>query len=78
MNELLQEAGALLLAKGLLGVICLALAWTSWRFFSLYSEVQEKRIAEGREAIRAINESTAAIETLAEIIKAGGRGGSAR
>lgn len=58
-----------LLQLGLPGIIILALAWVAWRLFRRYDEIQEKRIAEGREGIEALNTNTAALEALTSLIK---------
>lgn len=58
-----------LLQLGLPGIIILALAWVSWKLFKRYDEAQERRIAEGRESVEALNANSAALEALATLIK---------
>lgn len=59
-----------ILQLGLSGVVILALGFVVWRLHKLYVETQEKRIAEGREAITAIERSSNALDNLSEIIRA--------
>lgn len=58
-----------LLQLGLPGIIILALAWVSWKLFQRFDQVQEKRIAEGREVVEALNANTASLDALVELIK---------
>lgn len=59
-----------LLQLGLPGVVIIALGFVCWRLFKLYADTQEKRIAEGREAVKAIEQNTAALENLSDVIRA--------
>jgi len=54
---------------GLPGVVIIALAWAYKRKDDKVDELNEKRIAEGRETIKSIEQNTAALETLTEVIK---------
>jgi dihydrodipicolinate synthase/N-acetylneuraminate lyase len=58
-----------LLQLGLPGIVIIALGFVCWRLHKLYTEVQEKRIAEGREAVKAMEQTTAALENLSEVIR---------
>lgn len=58
-----------LLPMGLPGVVIIALAWAYYKKDQKVDELNEKRIAEGRESIKAIEQTTAALETLTEVIK---------
>lgn len=59
----------MLLDRGLLGLAVLALTWVAWRIFRLYAEVQEKRIAESREAVAALVKSAEALDAMADLIR---------
>jgi hypothetical protein len=65
-----------ILKLGLPGVVILALAFTNWRFFKLYcttqtklSELQEKRVVEGKEGVEALKEATVAIDRLSDLVR---------
>lgn len=58
-----------LLQLGLPGIIIIGLAFVCWRLFKLYTDIQEKRIVEAREGVKAIEQNTAALEHLAEVIR---------
>lgn len=69
MDNLLKGVGDTLLALGLPGVIIIALGYGVYRLFGLYIEVQEKRIAEGRETVKALESNTAALDNLTDLIR---------
>ena len=58
-----------LLKEGIPGLVILALGFVSWRLFKLYTDTQEKRIAESTEAVKAMTAMTTAVEGLADLIK---------
>lgn len=58
-----------LLQLGLPGVVIIILGFVAWRLHKLYAETQEKRIAEGREAVKAIEQNSAALDNLSEVIR---------
>lgn len=58
----------ILLDYGLPGVVILGLASACIRLFKLYSDVQEKRIAEARETVAAYAEQTNTLEKLTEVV----------
>lgn len=75
MDETIKAVVALMLEHGGLwaaAVIILGLAL--WRIFGLLMQSQESRITENREAVQAISDNARALESLAEVIKAGRRG----
>lgn len=57
------------LDQGVLGLVIIALGTISWRLWSKYDEIQEKRIAESRESIKAIEQNTNSMDTLAELLR---------
>lgn len=57
------------LAQGLPGLIIVALGFTVYKLYNKYDEVQEKRIAESREAVKAIEQSTNTLDTLTELLR---------
>lgn len=61
---------AMLLEYGLPGVVIIALAGAVVRLSKLYIEVQEKRLAENREAYGAITSNTNALNKLSETVAA--------
>lgn len=69
MESLLKGIGETLLALGLPGVIIIGLAGTVLHLFRLYSDIQEKRIVEAREGIKAIEANTSALEVLSDLIR---------
>lgn len=69
MDQIVQGAGAALLSLGLPGIIILALGYACYRLFGLYIEVQEKRVAEGRETVKAVEENTSALDRLTDLVR---------
>lgn len=61
------------LEQGLLGLIILALGFICYRLWSKYDEIQEKRIAESRESIKAIEQNTNTLETMTEVLRERGK-----
>lgn len=74
MDTLLESVGEVLLSLGLPGVIIIGLAFTVYNLFKLYAQTQEKRIVEAREAVKAIEANTAAIDTLSDLVRCDRRG----
>jgi len=70
MNEVLING---FLEQGLLGLIILALGYVCFKLWSKYDEIQEKRIAESRESIKAIEQSTNTLDTLTEVLRERGK-----
>lgn len=62
-----------LLNYGLAGIVILALGIAYIRKDQKLDEIQEKRIAEAREAIKAIDQTTNALETLTEVLRERGK-----
>lgn len=58
-----------LLKLGLPGVVILALAYAYIKKDNKVDEVNEKRIAEARESVKAIEQSTNALEGLTDILR---------
>lgn len=69
MDSILKGVGDALIALGLPGIIIIALGYGVFRLFGLYTEVQEKRIGEGRETVKAIEENTSALDRLTDLIR---------
>lgn len=63
------EVVSALLNLGLPGIVILALAYAYVKKDAKVDEVNEKRIAESREAIKAIEQSTNTLETLTEVLR---------
>lgn len=59
-----------LLNLGVAGIAVIGLAFVVWRLWKAYDAVQEKRIAEARESVKALESNTSALEGLTEIVKA--------
>ena len=57
------------LDQGVLGLVIIGLGFIAWRLWSKYDEIQEKRIAESRESIKAIEQNTNTLDTLAELLR---------
>ena len=57
------------LDQGVLGLVIIGLGFIAWRLWSKYYEIQEKRIAESRESIKAIEQNTNTLDTLAELLR---------
>jgi predicted signal transduction protein with EAL and GGDEF domain len=68
--EQVAGAGAAELFKlGLSGVVIVALLFIAYRLFNLFVESQEKRLAESRETLDAINRNTTAMNSLTDVVK---------
>jgi hypothetical protein len=63
------------LDQGVLGLVIIALGFAVWRLWSKYDDIQEKRIAEAREGIKAIENSTNTLETMTEVLRERGNAG---
>lgn len=57
------------LALGLPGLIIVALGFAVYKMYGKYDEVQEKRIAEARESVKAIEQNTNTLDTLTELLR---------
>ncbi len=57
------------LDQGILGLVIVGLGFIAWRLWSKYDEIQEKRIAESRESIKAIEQNTNTLDTLVELLR---------
>lgn len=75
--------GTTLLEMGLPGIVILALAWVCWQmrkeakadalaYQAKIDELQEKRIAEGRESLNALNNTTNVLDDVLKAIQAQG------
>jgi hypothetical protein len=69
MDNLLKGVGETLLALGLPGIVIIGLAYAVFNMFKLYTEVQEKRIDEAREGVKALEANTSALESLSDLIR---------
>jgi hypothetical protein len=65
MDEVLQG----FLKQGVLGLVIIALGFAVVYLFKKYSEIQEKRIAESRESIKAIEQNTNTLDTMTEVLR---------
>lgn len=61
------------LDQGVLGLIIVALGFAVWKLYSKYDEVQEKRIAESRESVKAVEQNTNTLETMTEVLRERGK-----
>ena len=61
------------LEQGVLGLIIVALGFAVVILAKAYNSIQEKRIAESRESIKAIEQSTNTLETLTEVLRERGK-----
>ncbi len=68
-----EAAIGVLLQYGLAGVGLLALGVAYVRKDKKLDEVNEKRVSEAREAIKAIEQNTNTVETLTEVLRERGR-----
>lgn len=57
------------LDQGVLGLVIVALGFLVWKLWNKYDDIQEKRIAESREAIKAIESNTNTLETMTEVLR---------
>lgn len=77
MDKAISGSIDALLQLGIAGVVILALGFVCWRMFAKYDAAQEKRIAEGRESVKALETNTDALNRLTDrlndIIRIGGR-----
>jgi hypothetical protein len=69
MDTLLKGAGETLLALGLPGIVIIGLGYAVFNLFKLYTDVQEKRIGEAREGVKALETNTSALESLSDLIR---------
>lgn len=57
------------LEQGVLGLVIIALGVAVVYLFKSYQAIQEKRIAESRESIKAIEQNTSTLETMTEVLR---------
>lgn len=62
------------LDQGVLGLVIIGLGFALIYVFKLYNEVQEKRIAESREGVKAIEQNTNTLDTMTEVLRERGKG----
>lgn len=62
------------LALGLPGVMIIVLGFIVYRLAGAYHDIQEKRIEESKEAIKAMSETAKALDGLSELIRDRARG----
>lgn len=60
--------------QGVLGLVIVGLGVALIYVFKLYNEIQEKRIAESREGIKAIEQNTNTLDTMTEVLRERGKG----
>lgn len=60
--------------QGVLGLVILGLGFAVVILWRAYVDIQEKRIAEARESVKAVEQNTNTLETLTEVLRAQGRG----
>lgn len=61
--------------QGVLGLVIIALGFAVVFLYRKLNEIYEKRIAESRESVKAVEQNTATLETLTEVLRAQGRAG---
>lgn len=64
-----EEAIKILLQYGLAGVCIIALSIAYVRKDKKLDDINEKRVAEAREAIKAIETNTSTLDTLTEVLR---------
>ena len=69
MDKVLQG----FLDQGVLGLVIVGLAFAVVYLFKAYQNIQEQRIAESREAIKAIESNTNTLETMTEVLRERGK-----
>lgn len=57
------------LEQGVLGIVIIGLGYAVVKLWTKYDEVQEKRIAESRDAIKAIEQNSNTLETMTEVLR---------
>lgn len=62
-----------LLDQGILGIIVLLLIGAVVFLYKKVNDVQEKRIAESREGIKAVEQNTNTLDTLTEVLRERGK-----
>ena len=69
MDKVLQG----FLDQGVLGLVILGLGFAVVALAKAYHNIQEKRIAESREAIKAIEQNTNTLDTMTEVLRERGK-----
>jgi hypothetical protein len=59
--------------QGVFGMIILALGYGFVRLWNQKDELQEKRVAESRESIKAIEQNTNTLDTMTEVLRERGK-----
>lgn len=65
----MDQVFSILLQNGLPGVIIVALLYAVGKLWVANNEIQEKRIAESRDSIKAIEQNSNTLETMTEVLR---------
>lgn len=69
MEGSLAKIVDLLVGNGLSGVVILVLGFAVYRLYTRNEELQEKRIDDGKEAIKAMESTGRALDMLTAVVK---------
>lgn len=68
-DGILNMLGAFLISQGPLGILCLLLLLAVWRLWFRLEQVQEARITEAKESLRAMQDYTKSLSALSEFYR---------
>lgn len=68
MERIFEAFAELILQNGLVGVVIAVLLYALYRFVDMYHEVQNGRAQDGKDATKALVDSTTAIRELREAV----------
>jgi hypothetical protein len=69
----MDDISKALLEQGVLGLVILLLIIAVVYLFKAHQNIQEKRVVESRESIKAIEANTNTLETLTEVLRERGK-----
>lgn len=69
MEAILLAVADIVREHGLIGIVIIALGYGWWRLAHLYHEAQTNRIEDGKDAVRALEANTNALNQLIETVR---------
>jgi ribose 5-phosphate isomerase RpiB len=69
METILQSVADIVRDNGLVGVVIVALGYGWYRLANLYHEAQSARIEDGKDAVRALEQNTTALNQLIDTVR---------
>lgn len=69
MDSAISKIQEILLAQGVIGIAVLVLGFVAYRLYKQLSDVQEERLEDARGVTKALENNTAALNSLTKLIE---------